>query len=187
MSNIKMAKLLVPSGGLLQDNAGETFSPTQFGLDLLLPANLVASLSPSLKAGDVRVNTDCALALWAAPRAPKATAAARAKLFLNMTLPFLLAFSVVGSTSSGARHGAGLRVTLQHFILQDTPDFTMKRVKFLFHSHLGNVARARQRHAPIADEACGGAGRHDDDAVGERDCFLEIMGDEQHRLAVGAP
>ena len=32
-----------------------------------------------------------------------------------------------------------------------------------------------------------GPGRHDDDAVGERDRLFEIVGDEQHRLAVGVP
>src|SRR5690349_593549 len=126
MSNIRMAKLLVPSGGLLQASAGETFSPTQFGLDLLFPAIFVASLSPSLKLVDDRVNTPCALALWAPHRAPKATVKARMKLFFSMTLPFVLAFLLLAQTSSGARHGAGLRVALQHFILQNAPDFPMK-------------------------------------------------------------
>ena len=32
-----------------------------------------------------------------------------------------------------------------------------------------------------------GPGRHDHDAVGERDRLFEIVGDEQHRLAVGVP
>ena len=32
-----------------------------------------------------------------------------------------------------------------------------------------------------------GPRRHDHDAVGQRDRLLEIVGDEQHRLAVGAP
>src|SRR5262245_4414421 len=97
MSNIRMAKLLVPSGGLLQASAGETFSPTQFGLDLLFPAIFVASRSPSLKLVDERVKTPCALALWAPHRALRATVKARIELFLNMTLPFLLAFSVIGT------------------------------------------------------------------------------------------
>src|SRR5689334_16624160 len=125
MSNTRMAKLLVPSGGLLQASAGETFSPTQFGLDLLFPAILVASRSPSLKLVDDNVNTPCALAFWAPHRAPKATVKASITLFLGMALPFLLAFLLL-HTSSGARHGAGLCVALQHFVLQNTPDFTMK-------------------------------------------------------------
>src|ERR1700752_3347898 len=90
-----MAKLLGPSGGLLPDRVGDTFSPTQFGLDLLFPAIFVASLSPSLKLDDDRVNTPCALALWAPHTAPKATLKARIKFFFSMTLPFLLAFLVV--------------------------------------------------------------------------------------------
>src|SRR5204863_9626909 len=106
MSNIRMAKLLVPSGGLLQDSAGETFSPTQFGLDLLLPAIFVASRSPSLKLVDDNVNTPCAAAFWAPHSAPTATVKAKIKLFLGMTLPFLLAFSLL-LASSGPRHGAG--------------------------------------------------------------------------------
>src|SRR5262245_19399576 len=93
MSNIRMAKLLVPSGGLLQDSAGETFSPTQFGLDLLFPAIFVASLSPSLKLVDDSVNTPCALAFWAPHRAAKATVKARIEFFF-MAVPFLLALFV---------------------------------------------------------------------------------------------
>src|ERR1043166_5385749 len=97
MSNIRMAKLLVPSGGLLQASAGETFSPTQFGLDLLLPAIFVASRSPPLKPADANANTPCAPSFGAPHRAPKATVKASIKLFLGMALPFLLAFSVVGT------------------------------------------------------------------------------------------
>src|SRR5205085_12309022 len=100
------------------------FSPTQFGLDLLLPAILVASRSPSLKLDKDKLNTPCALAPWAPHRAPKATVKARIKFFLSMALPFLLAF--LFPTSSGARHGTGLRIALQHFVLQNTPDLTVK-------------------------------------------------------------
>jgi hypothetical protein len=50
-----------------------------------------------------------------------------------------------------------------------------------------NVARARQRHPPVTDDARTGARRHDHDAVGQRDRLLEVVGDEQHRLAVGIP
>src|SRR5262249_50149977 len=57
-------QLLVPAGGFDQDSAGDTFSPTQFGFCLLLPAFLVARRSPSLNEGDVIVKTPCAFALW---------------------------------------------------------------------------------------------------------------------------
>ena len=50
------------------------------------------------------------------------------------------------------------------------------------------MSRGRaQRHAPVADDARGRPRRHDDDAVGQRDRLFQIVGDEQHRLAVGAP
>ena len=50
------------------------------------------------------------------------------------------------------------------------------------------MSRGRaQRHPPVADDARGRPRRHDDDAVGERDRLFQIVGDEQHRLAVGAP
>ena len=53
--------------------------------------------------------------------------------------------------------------------------------------HFGNVARPRQRHPPVADDARARPRRHDHHAVGQRDRLLEIVGDEQHRLAVGVP
>ena len=53
--------------------------------------------------------------------------------------------------------------------------------------HFRRVARARERHGPVADDARGGPGRHDDDAIRQRDRLFEIVGDEHHRLAVGAP
>src|SRR5712671_5870480 len=58
------AKLVVPAGTLVQDNGGETLSPTQFGLDLIAPAFFFASKAPSLNEDDVIVNTACAFALW---------------------------------------------------------------------------------------------------------------------------
>ena len=50
------------------------------------------------------------------------------------------------------------------------------------------MSRGRaQRHPPVADDARRRPGRHDHHAVGQRDRLLEIVGDEHHRLAVGAP
>src|SRR5690349_8867835 len=70
---------LVPAGGLAQDSGGETFSPTQFGLDLFAPAFFFAINVPSLKAGDVKVNGSAASAgATESPRArPPATHADR--------------------------------------------------------------------------------------------------------------
>ena len=53
--------------------------------------------------------------------------------------------------------------------------------------HLADVARTRQRHGPVADDARRRPRRHDDHAVRQRDRLFEIVGDEHHRLAVGAP
>jgi hypothetical protein len=78
---------LVPSGGLAQDNAGEMFSPTQFGLDLLLPANFVASRSPSLKPVEDSVNTPCAWAPCTQPKAKSASAPERIEARICMTSP----------------------------------------------------------------------------------------------------
>jgi hypothetical protein len=81
---------LVPSGGLAQENAGETFSPTQFGLDLLLPAFFTASRWPSLKSGEVSMNAACARA----SRAPQdaASAMARARMELRRSMGISLSF-----------------------------------------------------------------------------------------------
>jgi hypothetical protein len=48
-----MAKLLVSAGGFDHDSAGETFSPTQFGLLLMLPTYFLSRTVPSLNEGDV--------------------------------------------------------------------------------------------------------------------------------------
>src|ERR1044072_6836198 len=82
---------------------------------------------------------------------------------------------------------AGLGVALEHFGLEHRPDLAMEMVERRLGLDLGDVARPRQRHLPAADDACGGGGRHDHDAVGERDRLLQIMGDEQNGLAVGVP
>src|SRR5277367_2820986 len=90
---MKIAKLLVPAGGLDQESAGETLSPTQFGLVLLLPANFVASRSPSLKPDDDSVNTPCAPA-GETLKAASATAPARIEPRRNMTSSFCLPWVV---------------------------------------------------------------------------------------------
>src|ERR1700760_458784 len=80
-------RLLVPSGTPLHDRAGEMFSPTQFGLDLLLPAFLTASRPPSLKSGDDSVKAAWALALCAPPTAASVTAKAKVRLRTSMKSP----------------------------------------------------------------------------------------------------
>src|SRR5215471_17898324 len=77
-SIMSIAKLLVPAGGLTQDNCGETFSPRQLGLcgslAWLLPT-LAGIIPPSLNvADDMLKSFSCALAL--APAQASATTAA---------------------------------------------------------------------------------------------------------------
>ena len=88
-----------------------------------------------------------------------------------------------------ARHHAALRlrVALDHLGLQHLPDLAVQLVERRIELDLGDVARARQRHPPVADDARRRPRRHDDHAVGQRDRLFQIVGDEQHRLAVGAP
>src|SRR3954454_9738279 len=93
------------------------------------------------------------------------------------------AFPTTGAASPGRR----LRVTLHDLVLQDTPDFAMKCVKIPLKPDFRNIPGTRQRHRPIADDARAGSRRHDHYAVSERDRFLEVVGDEQHCLAIGAP
>src|SRR5258708_6771949 len=67
------------------------FSPTQFGLALLLPAFFIDSRSPSLKLGEVSANTPCALASCTPQTAASATAPAKIEPRLNMTsLPVII-------------------------------------------------------------------------------------------------
>src|SRR6516162_2016074 len=93
-SNIRSAKLLVPAGGFAQDSAGETFSPTQFGFCLLLPAILVCSRSPSLNEDDVIVKAFCAFAFSPLhANARTAAAAIKSVRLSNMVLPPWVGFT----------------------------------------------------------------------------------------------
>ena len=50
------------------------------------------------------------------------------------------------------------------------------------------MSRGRgKRDLPVADDAGRRARRHDHHPVGKRDRLFEVVGDEQHRLAVRAP
>jgi hypothetical protein len=68
-SNIINTKLLVPSGGLLHENSGETLSPTQFGLFgwfALLLATLFGMILPSSKVVNFKLKILAELAAVAA-------------------------------------------------------------------------------------------------------------------------
>src|SRR3954467_12302256 len=88
---------------------------------------------------------------------------------------------------SGSSPAPRLLIALHHLVLQRLPDLAMQFVEGALKLDLADIARTRQRHFPVADNACGGPGRHDDDTIGERDRLFEIVGDEQHGLAVRAP
>src|SRR5207237_4103795 len=112
-----------------------------------------------------------------------ATATARCRRWR----PKLAAQAASCATSDRLRRLGGLRVALHHFVLEHAPDLAMQRLEFLVQPHLEDAARTGELHAPVADDARGRPRRHDHDAVGERNRLLEIMGDEQHGLAVGIP
>src|SRR5690242_3810028 len=82
---------------------------------------------------------------------------------------------------------SGLGVALHHLGFERLPDVAVKRMEGRVGLDLGDVARPRQRHPPVADDARGRSGRHNDDAVGQRDRLLQIVGNEEDGLAVGAP
>src|SRR4051812_5298097 len=87
------AKLRVPAGTFDHASGGETFSPMQFGLVLMLPAFFVASIVPSLNVDDVSEKGSAALALCAIHASAATAAAAAARLisrFSNMADPPLL-------------------------------------------------------------------------------------------------
>src|SRR5919204_6616036 len=74
------------------------------------------------------------------------------------------------------------RVTRLDFIAQVLPDLFVEPRELLAKPDLDHVTRPRQRDR-IARLHAAGAGRQDDHLVGERDRLLEIVRDEQHRVA----
>src|SRR6516162_11379133 len=84
-SSIRNTKLLVPSGVPVQENCGETFSPTQFGLlpVVLALAAFFGSMVPSLKVDELSVNTSAAEA--GTHNDTSATPLASTKACFNMT------------------------------------------------------------------------------------------------------
>src|SRR5690348_6499285 len=115
-------------------------------------------------------------------------------VILDITAPFLLTIDALlepptaPAAQTGRPSGTGrLGVTLHHLALEHAPDFPMQSVKILVQPRLENVAWTCQLNAPVPDDARTWAGRHDHHAVGERDRLFQIMGDEQHRLAILVP
>src|SRR5205807_414149 len=110
-SIIRNAKLLVPAGGLIQDNCGETFSPRQFGFRgsfaRLLPTFL-GIIWPSLKVVDDNSKSfSCALAVPAAhkPAIPPARRRYPMAAFTSL-LPEVSLLGAYVAASSRDRLGA---------------------------------------------------------------------------------
>src|SRR5450756_555937 len=142
-STIRRAKLLVPSGAFDHDSVGDMFWPRQFGLALLLPAFFSASRSPSLKSGDDSVNAPCARASRAPHNAASASMPAKIELRENIPPPGLIIIGQCNLRRIEIKFGSTdvrrrlrrLRVALQHFIPQHTPDLAVQRVKLLVPPH----------------------------------------------------
>ena len=74
-----------------------------------------------------------------------------------------------------------------HLVPELAPDRLVQLVEARQQPDLG-ASRGRGRSmAMVADDARGGPRRHDHHAVGQRDRLLEVVGDEQHGLAVAGP
>src|SRR3954469_20688676 len=80
-----------------------------------------------------------------------------------------------------------LCVALHHLTLERFPDFAMQLVECALQFDLTDCAGTREGHFPVADDARRGTRRHDHHAVRQCDCLFEIVGHEQHGLAVRAP
>src|SRR4051794_13292533 len=90
---------------------------------------------------------------------------------------------LIATTSPGRR----LRVALHDLVFQHAPDCAVGCVDFVPRAVLKNAARPGRGPPPVSDDASPGSGRHDHDPVGERDRLFEVVGHEQHRLAIGVP
>src|SRR4029078_5157447 len=102
------AKLVVPAGALLHENAGETLSPTQFGLVLLLPAICFGSKAPSLNDDELIVNTSAACAV---PASSKTAAAAESVLRIpNIDFLHFVCWSSVSSTRLAQQNSVRIRL-----------------------------------------------------------------------------
>src|SRR5262245_22476879 len=75
---------------------------------------------------------------------------------------------------------------LDHFLAEDCPDASKEIDERRQRAQLHQVARPLERDVVLRDHVRGGTGREDDDAIGERDGLLEIVGDEHDRFSRGA-
>src|SRR5438128_2160305 len=82
---------------------------------------------------------------------------------------------------------SGLRIALQHFVLQHPPDRLMQFDEARRKTNFRDVAGSRQVDWELANRMARRPGRENDDAIGKRNRLLQIVRDEKHRLAVHRP
>src|SRR3989442_526320 len=71
---------------------------------------------------------------------------------------------------------------LHHFFAEHGPDAAIEIDERRQRAQLHQIARPLERHVVLRDDVRGGAGGENDDPIGERDRFLEIVRDEDDRL-----
>src|SRR5437660_367266 len=67
-----------------------------------------------------------------------------------------------------ASPSSGQVVTLHDLFLEHVPDLSVQGMESRIELDLGDIARPRQRHLPLADDLRGRARRHEHDAVAAR-------------------
>src|SRR5690606_23102441 len=80
-----------------------------------------------------------------------------------------------------------LGVALQNLFTQDVPDCLVKLNESGLIAHLGHIAGSGNVDGEFTDRTRGRAGRQHHHTVAHRNGFVEVVGDEQHRLALTHP
>src|SRR6266446_634004 len=80
-----------------------------------------------------------------------------------------------------------LRIALENLVFHRAPDQAMQLDEARREANLRHVAGAWQVDLVSADRPRRGTRRQHDYAVRERDRLLQVVGDENHRFAVGRP
>src|SRR5918996_4104442 len=78
----------------------------------------------------------------------------------------------------------GVHLTLHHLAAQDAPHGPVKVDERRRGAELHHIAWTIERHRVARDDTAGGTGRENDDFVGQRNRFLEVVSDEEHRLSI---
>src|SRR5689334_2494086 len=103
----------------------------------------------------------------------------------NPCTPTLLAPNP-DAVASTMDHGPLLGVATCHFLPERIPDFLVHAPEAIIEADLIDVARPSKVDRELAFHHAGVCGHHHH-PIGERDGLLQIVGDEQHGLAVLLP